>query len=733
MAKSRRKVRLRRALFLVSTIVVLSGLGVLAVENDVLGFLEYPLEDLRFRSFNPGLDPSSDVVFIDVDETSLESLSPEVGTWPWPRGTVVADHLLSYVMQGGPSVFLFDVLYGEYSPKTPGVDIPEEDWILFETSLAYPELSHAVLFTKSLQEETDALPDSASLSFAVSVDVDSQAVDFPSYNDFVFPFDPLGEFANLLHAVNYQEDADGVSRTMPLLTEYNGEYYPALTLRALEQHFGLSRYRVTERHIELYRGEELVRSVPVDNKGDLSIAFYEDYNKFETVPADVVIASSLNVRDGFDPLISPEEFAGKIVVFGGSATGLRDIKVTPMGSNVAGPYLHLNAVSNILGEQYLTRPSNVISMLITAGLVVAVAVVTILMQGRFFRFLIGAVLVVAWFVFSLLVFESAQIMVEAAPPLLASAIAYLAGLVFVGLTEARERFKIAGAMGKYLAPDVMTEVLENYDELVGEVGEEREIAILFSDIRGFTSISEQFPAETVVNILNRYLSRMIDVVFANSGTLDKMIGDAVMAFWGAPNPTEKKDYLAVKTALEMQSALDAVNAELASDGLPGLKIGIGVNTGPMIIGNIGSERRLDYTAIGDNVNLGSRIEGLTKYYKSPVLVSETTFEHTKPEFRYLFVDTVAVKGKATGIKIYRPLAEQNGRLSADLAADAGIFEEAVTLYAAADFDAADKRFSEIDKDSGLAGLAQLYHERCTVLAKNPPGKDWDGIWRMLEK
>lgn len=728
----RRRAARLRAIFTIVALAVLGGAAGLAAQTGFLDFLEYPLVDLRFASFNPGYKPSQDLVFVDVDETSLQSLSPEIGGWPWPRGTVVADHLLGYIMEGGPSAFLFDVLYPEYSPKSPGEDIPDEDLFLFELSLAYPEVSHAVLFMNSLDLDPRPLPDFTDFNFSLPVQREDGFIDFPDYNDFILPFDPLADFSPALHAVNYSEDPDGISRRMPLLTEYQGSFYPSLALRGLERHLGVTAYVLADGRLELYRDEELLRSIPLDETGDLPLVFYRDYNEFSVVPADVVIASSLNVRDGLEPLIDPEEFRDKIVVFGGSATGLRDIKLTPIGRNVAGPYLHLNAISNVLQERYLTIPSTSVSTLFAVALVVLVLLATLVLPGRLLRFLVGAVLLVAFALVSILLFRGSAIMVEMAPGLFVGVVAYLAGLFFVGISESRERHKIAGAMGKYLAPEVMTEVLENYDELVGEVGEEREIAILFSDIRGFTSISERHAADVVVSVLNRYLARMIGVVFAHQGTLDKMIGDAVMAFWGAPNPTDRKDYLAVAAALAMHVELADVNRGLVADGFDPLEIGVGVNTGPMIIGNIGSERRLDYTAIGDNVNLGSRIEGLTKYYKCPILVSEATREKTADDFRYVFVDTVAVKGKEQGIAIYRPLGAA-GTLPARLAADVAAFEEGIGEYAAGNYGPAGKRFGEIDEASTLSGLAGIYRERCDILVKTPPRPDWDGIWRMVEK
>ena len=289
-------------------------------------------------------------------------------------------------------------------------------------------------------------------------------------------------------------------------------------------------------------------------------------------------------------------------------------------------------------------------------------------------------------------------------------------------------------MSKYLAPAVMTEVLDKYDELIGEVGEDEELAILFSDIRGFTTVSESYPAATVVEILNRYLKEMIDVVFENRGTLDKIIGDAIMAFWGAPGREEQKEVMAVKTALEMIERLCRLNETLIADGYNPLKIGVGINTGNMIVGNIGSEKRLDYTAIGDNVNLGSRIEGLTKYYKVPVLVSGSTYEKTKDKFVYLFVDSVAVKGKDEGVDIYAPIGEMTEELIKRLYESIRYFTEARELYLNGSFKTAGLRFAELShSELPFALLSEMYMNRCGYLLQNKPEGEWKGMWKMVEK
>ncbi|HOV15297.1 MAG TPA: adenylate/guanylate cyclase domain-containing protein [Spirochaetota bacterium] len=334
----------------------------------------------------------------------------------------------------------------------------------------------------------------------------------------------------------------------------------------------------------------------------------------------------------------------------------------------------------------------------------------------------------------LLSFRYFSIIFELTATILSIVLSYLGGLIFLSLTEESEKRKIYNTMSKYLAPTVMKEVLENYEDLIGEVGKKKEITVLFSDIRGFTSVSEKYQPEIVVKVLNRYLEAMIEVIFENEGTLDKIIGDAIMAFWGAPSSQEKRDYLAVKTALGMVTKLSDLNLKLTEDGLPQLKNGIGINTGDMIVGNIGSSKRLDYTLIGDNVNLGSRLEGLTKYYKVGVLASETTYNYCKDDFIWIFADNVAVKGKNDSVKIYSPLCEIGSNDAKEVSKEIELFAEAQSFYFDKKIETAKDKFERLLTFNKVGGLSSLYIERCDYLLSNQSIlKEWDGSWKMTEK
>lgn len=730
-----RKAR-QKTLFAVAFPLALVALILTGFFLNVFEPFERRLLDLRFTWFNQNLPVSEDIVFVDFDDQSLESLSEQVGGWPWPRGSVVATYMLDYIMAGNPKLLLFDVIYSTYSPKAPGTDIPEEDWIMLEASMAYPNVSHAVLFQDRNLDERTQMFEAAAANFAIPLDDSRSEVELPVFDSFLAPYEPLRDYASLLHAVNHMEDADGISRRNQMVVEYGDVYYPGLATRALDAYLSPESYAIQGRELVMTLADGSEKRVPLTADGDYLLNFYPDNDKFEAYPADNIIVSAQRylANDGSEIWVPPETFEDKIVVIGASALGLKDVKITPMGKNIAGPYLHITAISNILLDQYLRQVPRWLSAVIMSVIIVLVVLSTLYMPEGVLRNVVGVLVVVAVIAIGALAFREAGVIVQLAATLIAALVSYFGALIYLSLTEAAEKNQISNVMSKYLAPSVMTEVLDNYDELIGEVGESREIAILFSDIRGFTTISENYSAEKVVDLLNQYLEGMIQVVFDNRGTLDKIIGDAIMAFWGAPNPEEQKVHLAVRTALQMIDRLGAVNSQFEEQGDAALRIGVGVHTGEMIVGNIGSDQRLDYTAIGDNVNLGSRIEGLTKYYKVPILASEPTYEATKDDFAYVYLDTVAVKGRTQGIGMYTPLAE-NGNGEGPASSYIEAFVDARRRYEEQDFDGAKAEFAELEEDekNPLADVSGVFKTRCVRFIKNPPPNNWNGIWKMTEK
>lgn len=737
----KQKFRLKERIFFISCPLFVIVFILLAYTTNIFDSIESKVLDFRFRYLNQHLPASQEIVFVDVDEYSLNALSPYFGGWPWPRNSAFGE-MLHYMMEGEPAAVIFDILFTELSSKKVEEDISEEDSNLAAASLIYPNLSHASQF--SLMEEQEKLlgmPESSSYNFEIKVDDSRSKVRFPHFNGYQLPFPLLNECSSHVHFVNHVEDNDGISRRCNMLLKYNGKYYPSLSLRALMIKLKIEEIILEEQDLLLMRGGELVRKVQLDQSGRFYLNFYDTLERFSdnTISAAGLFHDLLKRKMGkLEGIQSgPEFFKDKIVIIGSSANGLKDIKVTPMGKNFAGPFIHITAISNILNQQRVHPVSLLWNIFITCFLVISLFLSTLLIKNKYIKNAFGFVFLGAYLLISFLLFQYGGIILNVTIPLLSMIVIYLSSLIFVSVTEESERRRVQAAMGKYLAPSVMEEVLKNYEELVGEVGQKKDITVLFSDIRSFTTFSEKYHPETVVSILNRYLEKMIDVIFEYKGTLDKIVGDEIMAFWGAPSLDSQQDYHAVKTAMVMQEKLEELNRELEEEGYPSLKNGVGINTGDMIVGNIGSAKRLDYTLIGDNVNLGARIEGLTKYYRVKILITESTFERVKEQFLCVFIDIVAVKGKSQGIKIYSPLAEYDGLQEeerADLEKEVKEFEIAASLYFQRQFFQAGKLFLKGKEEFQVLNLlSEEFQKRCEHFMENPPSKSWDGTWTMTEK
>jgi adenylate cyclase len=309
-------------------------------------------------------------------------------------------------------------------------------------------------------------------------------------------------------------------------------------------------------------------------------------------------------------------------------------------------------------------------------------------------------------------------------------IVYTAVTLYRYIVEEREKRKIRGAFSFYVTPSVVNEMLKNPEKLkLG--GDKKELSVLFSDIRGFTTLAEEMEPETLVNLLNEYLTDMTNVVFEFDGLLDKYIGDAVMAVFGAPLEQTDHPIRACRTALKMLERLSKMQQKWEAEGTPRLDIGIGINTGPMVVGNMGSERRFDYTVMGDSVNLASRLEGINKEYGTRVVISEFTYDKVKDDFFCRELDAVRVKGKVRPVKIFELLAlrsEKDPRI--DIIEP---FAQALSHYREQEWDRAEEKFNEVLSKIPEDVAAQLYLQRIANLREEPPGPGWDGVFTMKRK
>jgi len=552
-------------------------------------------------------------------------------------------------------------------------------------------------------------------------------------NNYYLPFPELVEASRGVGVVEFSPDRDGVYRRTRLIRHYGEAAFPTLSLAGL-----LDRYEpLGERPGELLlQGKDgTTRQVPLLADENYLIKMYQE---FPIYSMSGLLASMQRLLQGelSDLPLDPALFADKVVYVGASAVGVEDLKTTALGRLAPGVLLHASIYANIIQNDFLRTLPHWGDVAITAVLALIVAAL-VLLNARPGVQTGGPLLLLLLFLPAIQFAYSQNLVLTVATPLFAMGCSWIGAYAWVSATEGRDKRKIRRMLGQYVSPAILESVVDRSKAgvLRAEVGSRENLTILFSDIRGFTSLSESLPAEQVVELLNGYFSVMVDIIFQRQGTLDKFIGDAIMAFWGAPLKADDHPLRGVLAALEMRDGLVQYNAELVERGLRPLAIGIGLHTGEMILGNIGSEKKLDYTVIGDNVNLGSRLEGLTKAYGCSVIISETVEVAVRETILCRMVDNVRVKGKKLPVRIYEPLAlpESESEVLEALAHLKQLTDAAFERYLERDWEGAKKGYGDVLAQRPGDALATLFIERCTHYQQEEPPAEWDGVFTLLTK
>lgn len=462
-----------------------------------------------------------------------------------------------------------------------------------------------------------------------------------------------------------------------------------------------------------FSGEE--KEIPTDSDENMYINYTGSTGSYK----------SLSFADVYSNNFDPEEIANKIVLIGIGAATLQDRYTTPIGAiTMPGVEIHANAIQTILDENFLqpATPTQKIAILTTLTILAA----TLFMYLNILWTIPAlATLAVTYWILAQLAFNRGLIL-DLVYPFLALLTLYIATMLFRYFTEIQSRKQVVSAFGHYVSKDVVDDILKNPKALkLG--GEKREITSFFIDIADFTKWSESTEPEKLVTQLNEYFSAISEIIMKNQGTVDKFEGDAIVAFWNAPLEVENHEELACKTALEAHKTLKELNKNWTTK----IHFRIGINTGEAVIGNLGSKDRFDYTAIGDTVNLASRLEGANKFYKTEIITSGNTATKLTKKFEFRRLDQIRVKGKESAIAIYELLAEKN-TLPEKALAIINKFHQAIEYYRNADWEGSKARFEEVLKHAPEDGPTQTYLARIEELKKNPP-KNWDGTWRFGEK
>ena len=713
--------------------------------------------DTMFRLRGP-IKPGPEVAIAVIDEKSLD----EIGRWPWPRSKIA--RLVDVLSRDQAKVIAFDIGFFEPDINTHidlidrlGSEITKlgiHDDVLKKTLVRERELAdNDRIMAKALaasqspvilgyffhMDPGEAMAHITPEKFQQKIDSvlngrytavmkvsENIAPDSKMFLKAYMPESNISLLAAESEASGYFNmfpDLDGTIRWVPLVLSCEDSLYMPLSIQALKNYAGAEQAIpfVTEAgidHIDVgaYR-------VPTDELGRYLVNYRGPKQTFKHYP----------IADIINGVYPPGTFKDRVVMVGATAVGIYDLRVTPFDSTFPGIEVHATVVDNILHHDFLLRPGWAglfdMASIVFVGLVLGIVLSRL---TAIWGFVFGTFLAAAWTGTTYLLFIRGT-WVNIIYPLLTLIVVFLGINTYRYITEEREKKKIKGAFSYYVNASVVSEMLKN-PEMLKLGGDKRILTVLFSDIRGFTTISEQMDPESLVHMLNQYLTVMTDIVFKYDGLVDKYIGDAVMAVWGAPLSQPKHALLACRAGLEMMAALEELRKKwaLEDESIPFIDIGIGLNSGPMVVGNMGSEARFDYTVMGDAVNLGSRLEGANKHYGTNIIIGEMTYQQINEDLYCRELDSVAVKGKEKPVKIYELLGDYR-RVPDEKLNMARSFSRGLNAYKRQKWQEARRIYSAINCYYPEDKPTEMYLKRITELEKNPPDPNWNGVFVMKTK
>jgi len=587
---------------------------------------------------------NKDIVILGIDEDTLRKFDEDHIQWPFPWTTHA--QFTRYVSSGNPSAIMFDIMFESHKKGQE------------ELANAIADSDRTFLDYQFLSEETDTkYPDQTErlkILDRVKFKIDPDDKNTQKFDEVLPPNPIVADKAKAIGFANIIPDDDHFNRKMPLVIKYKGFYYPNIDLVVIMHYYGL-----TQNDVEIKMGkyvklknipiEKLSRlnadhsiTIPIDEQGRMFINFIGQIGSFPH------FSYHYFTQDG--SMEGNDSLKGKIALVAAYTIGMAtDVHKSPYG-DMFGIEHHANALNTILNQDFIIKLTDTENILIMLGIALLLGYMLSrlsIVSSIVFTF----ILILGYTVSNYLLFDSKNIILALSPPLMMIGTNFAFIISFRLLSEQKEKRYIRQTFSKFVSKSVVDELLK-HPEKIKLGGDKKILTVLFSDIRGFTSISEKLTPEQLVVHLNEYLQAMTDIVIKYNGTLDKYVGDEIMAFWGAPIPQENHAYLACKAALEMMAVLDRMNVDWIAKGKDALNIGIGLNTGDMVVGNMGSNSRMDYTLMGDNVNLGARLEGTNKVYGTGVIISEFTYEHVKDQVIVRELDLIKVKGKHLPVKIY---------------------------------------------------------------------------------
>jgi adenylate cyclase len=688
------------------------------------------------------------VVIVDIDESSLA----EVGRWPWGRDKLatLVENLFGLYQA---DVVGFDIVFAEKDESSGLQQFEQLARTTLKNNTEYreeferirPSLLHDEIFANSLigkdvvlgyyfkssLQETETGVTGLLPPALTKMDVQwSQRLPINEAAGYAGNLDILQASARSGgYFDNPYVDADGVFRRVPLIQAYQGYLFASLALATAQVYLDTAGIELTvetegsKGSTEYYALESIKLKnyhIPVDANGAVFVPYRGRQGSFTYLPAHMVLNAKAD----------PAQLRGKIVLIGTSAPGLLDLRSTPVQNIYPGVEVHANIISGILDHRIKHKPAwtigyeFVLLVVIAASMALLLPLVSPLLAAAGTLGFTGIVLAGTLFAWN------SNLILPLASPLLLIVLIFMLHMTYGFFIESRGKRQLANLFGHYIPPELVDEMSESPEEYSLD-GENREMTVLFSDVRGFTTISEGMDPKQLTQLMNALLTPMTRVIHKNRGTIDKYMGDAIMSFWGAPLADSEHARHALYAAMEMMDELKIMQEEFRQHGWPEVNIGIGLNTGNMNVGNMGSEFRMAYTVLGDAVNLGSRLEGLTKNYGVNIIVSESTKSEV-PEFLFRELDLVRVKGKNEPVAIFEPIGHKND-LDKEVTTELIAYKQALLNFRAQSLDKAELDFFNLNRLYPNRFLYQVYLDRIVFYRREPPGDDWDGVFTHTSK
>jgi len=722
-------------------LALLVGFAVLRIADPA------PIRELRVRTFDtfqvldPRVKTARPVTIVDIDERSLAD--PRLGQWPWPR-TRIAD-IVTNLTKLGAVVIAFDVVFSEADRLNPDIAADTFHNLDEETRARLKALpSNDQILADAIKRSRVVLGESGLPSVVTELDKNLPLTGLAMLGEDPQPF--MFNFPGLLRNVPVLEEAaagrglftikperDGIIRRVPMIMLSQGQLMPSLSFEMLRVASGSGTILIKTDKAGIKSIAVKGFQVPTDANGQLWVHYaHRDPS---------IYVSAVDVLDGRVP---PEKIARKLVLIGTSSVGLNDIKTTPVSPAMPGVEIHAQVLESALTGAIITQPNYGIAFEFFGAVVLGLLVLafapklgptTLVIVGALFAsVLIGT----SWYYYA-----RDRLLLDFTYPLLSTTAIYLTLIFSSFVREQAQRRQIRSAFGQYLSPALVEQLAQSPEKLVLG-GEEREMTIMFSDVRGFTTISESYKSDPqgLTKLMNRFLTPLTNAILARKGTIDKYMGDAIMAFWNAPLDDRQHQLNACEAAVDMLEKIDELNKlreQEAEEGGPAyipLNVGVGLNTGICVVGNMGSDLRFDYSVLGDSVNLASRLEGQSKEYGFPIIVGSKTALAVKDKFAILELDFIMVKGKKEPEVIYAIAGREDTAQSGRFQRLRNLTIEMLACYRGRDWDgalAAIERGRRTDDARALELLYNLYEARILGYKENPPPEDWSGAFALLTK